>query len=262
MEKPSLEKLSSKRDPLVSPLRDDSPPYVRDDPSDDHKEMMRKRREIFLIFLFFAIFSALSYVEFSLGSLLTGLPFNDNILFFSIININIILILLMIFLIVRNVVKLVFESRRKVLGAKLRTKLVAAFVFLSLAPTVILFYVAWSFISRSVEMWVHVQVELALEGALSVSRNYYKVNAEDTLYYAKQIGQAIQRAGLLKLDQKEGLSEFLRLQQIAYGLDTISLMTKDSDNLKILFTSGKGTGGSTLPGGGRPQGCLEGEGEL
>ena len=122
------------------------------DPEAEEKERKRKRREIILIFCAFFLFIVLTAVEFSLGRIYTHLPFNDNILFFTIININILLILLMIFLIMRNVVKLIFERRRKFLGAKLRTKLVLAFVLLSLVPTAILFYVAWSFISRSIEM--------------------------------------------------------------------------------------------------------------
>ena len=123
-----------------------------------------------------------------------------------------------------NLVKLIFERRQRVLGAKLRIKLVAAFVLLSLVPTAILFYVAWNFISRSIEMWVHVQVENALEGALSVSESYYKGRAADTLYFAKQIGQAVQREGFLDKSQEDGLREFLRLQQIAFRLDMVLLI--------------------------------------
>jgi nitrogen fixation/metabolism regulation signal transduction histidine kinase len=55
-------------------------------------------------------------------------------------HINVILIILLIFLIIRNVVKLFYEHRRGIIGAKLRTKLVAAFVGLSLVPTIYCFY--------------------------------------------------------------------------------------------------------------------------
>ena len=180
----------------------------RTDSKVEEKEARRRRREIFFIFLILFVLIVLTSLEFSLGRFRTGLPFNDSILFFSIININIILILLLIFLILRNVVKLVFERRRRILGAHLRNKLVAAFVILSLVPTGILFYVAWSFISRSIEMWVHVQVERALEGSLAVARTYYKSQAEDTLFFAKQIKQAMNREGILRGGKKDNLREF------------------------------------------------------
>ena len=197
----------------------------------DEKEARRRRREIFFIFLILFVLIVLTSLEFSLGRFRTALPFNDSILFFSIININIILILLLIFLILRNVVKLVFERRRRILGAHLRNKLVAGFVILTLVPTGILFYVAWSFISRSIEMWVHVQVERALEGSLAVARTYYKSQAEDTLFFAKQIKQAIHREGILRGSQKDSLREFLRLEQVAYRLDAIYLVTPDQTML-------------------------------
>ncbi len=191
------------------------------------KEARRRRREIFSIFLIIFVLLILTTVEFSISSFRTALPFNDSILFFSMININIILILLLIFLILRNVVKLVFERRRRILGAHLRNKLVAAFVLLSLVPTGILFYVAWSFISRSIEMWVHVQVERALEGSLAVARTYYKSQAEDTLFFAKQISQTLKREGVLEEKKKDNLQEFLRLEQVAYRLDAIYLVAPD-----------------------------------
>jgi two-component system nitrogen regulation sensor histidine kinase NtrY len=199
----------------------------RTDSKVEEKEARRRRREIFFIFLILFVLIVLTSLEFSIGRFRTGLPFNDSILFFSIININIILILLLIFLILRNVVKLVFERRRRILGAHLRNKLVAAFVILSLVPTGILFYVAWSFISRSIEMWVHVQVERALEGSLAVARTYYKSQAEDTLFFAKQIKQAMNREGILRGGQKENLREFLRLEQVAYRLDAVYLIAPD-----------------------------------
>jgi two-component system nitrogen regulation sensor histidine kinase NtrY len=196
-------------------------------PRVDDKEARRRRREIFSIFLILFVLLLLTVLEFSLGRFRAPLPFNDSILFFSIININIILILLLIFLVLRNVVKLVFERRQRILGAQLRNKLVAAFVLLSLVPTGILFYVAWSFISRSIEMWVHVQVERALEGSLAVARTYYKSQAEDTLFFAKQIKQALHREGVLRQGERDSLKGLLRLEQVAYRLDAVYLVAPD-----------------------------------
>jgi two-component system nitrogen regulation sensor histidine kinase NtrY len=196
-------------------------------PRVDDKEARRRRREVFSIFLILFVLLLLTVLEFSLGRFRVPLPFNDSILFFSIININIILILLLIFLVLRNVVKLVFERRQRILGAQLRNKLVAAFVLLSLVPTAILFYVAWSFISRSIEMWVHVQVERALEGSLAVARAYYKSQAEDTLFFAKQIKQALNREGVLRKGDRDSLKGLLRLEQVAYRLDAVYLVAPD-----------------------------------
>ena len=126
------------------------------------------------------------------------IPVANNIIIFSLININIILILLLIFLVIRNLVKLIFERKRKVLGAKLRTKLVVAFVSLSLVPTILLFFVAVGFITNSVEHWFSAQVEQSLQGSLEVAQTYYRDFANNTVSSAQQISKSLSKQGILK----------------------------------------------------------------
>ena len=187
----------------------------------------RRRRELWIIAVLALLLVGLTALEAHLPQIRHRLPVTDNALFFAIININVILMLLMIFLILRNVVKLVFERKRKVLGSKLRTKLVVAFVLLSLIPTVLLFSVAWFFITRSIEMWVHVQVEQALEGALKVAQHYYKSTSDNALYFAKQLGHAIEKERLLDPDRSEALRRFVQLKQLEYNLDRVSVFSPE-----------------------------------
>ena len=201
------------------------------------RESSRRKREVLLIFLIFLFLAGLTSLELHLSRGRSDLPISEDILFFSIININIILILLLIFLILRNVVKLLLERRRSALGARLRTKLVAAFVLLSIVPTGLLFYVSWFFISRSIEMWVHGQADRALEGSLAVAQSYYKGLAEDTLYFARQISYEIQRGHLLDPKRQAGLQEFLRLKLLAFRMDRISLMDRNLEEVVVVSAS-------------------------
>jgi two-component system nitrogen regulation sensor histidine kinase NtrY len=75
------------------------------------------------------------------------LPVSTNIFVYGLTSINFILIILLLFLIIRNIVKLFYEHRRGIIGSKLRTKLVAAFVGLSTGPTILLFIFAINFLS-------------------------------------------------------------------------------------------------------------------
>ena len=201
------------------------------------RESSRRKREVLLIFLIFLFLAGLTSLELHLSRGRSDLPISEDILFFSIININIILILLLIFLILRNVVKLLLERRRSALGARLRTKLVAAFVLLSIVPTGLLFYVSWFFISRSIEMWVHGQADRALEGSLAVAQSYYKGLAEDTLYFARQISHEIQSDHLLDPKRQAGLQEFLRLKLLAFRMDRISLMDRNLEEVVVVSAS-------------------------
>ena len=108
----------------------------------DKQELKRRRRERVIIVITILLVLSLTFLESRLVGSGARLPFSSEVLIFGLINVNLILIILLIFLIVRNLVKLVFERRRGVLGSKLRSKLVAAFVSLSLIPTIVLFLVS------------------------------------------------------------------------------------------------------------------------
>jgi len=66
-------------------------------------------------------------------------PLSNNLLILILTNANILLLAAVVFMIARSLWKLSVERRSKVLGAKFRTKLVAAFVGLSFIPTILLF---------------------------------------------------------------------------------------------------------------------------
>ena len=55
----------------------------------------------------------------------------DSWMFIALLNINSIFMLIILFLVARNVVKLIMERRRKVFGAQIRTAL-SSFLFLFL----------------------------------------------------------------------------------------------------------------------------------
>src|SRR5512136_998416 len=157
----------------------------------------RRRNELLIIAATSIVIILLTAIEMRFPQMAGSIPFANNIIVFSLININIILILLLIFLVIRNLVKLIFERKRSVLGAKLRTKLVVAFISLSLVPTVLLFLVAVGFITNSVEHWFSAQVEQSLQGSLEVAQTYYRDFASDTISAAQQISKHLSKQGIL-----------------------------------------------------------------
>jgi two-component system nitrogen regulation sensor histidine kinase NtrY len=96
---------------------------VRNQKHIDHQELRRRKRERIIIVMTIVVIFVLTLLENRIFQKEAIVPVSNNILVFGLININIILILLLVFLIVRNVVKLIFERRHGVLGSKLRTKL-------------------------------------------------------------------------------------------------------------------------------------------
>lgn len=137
---------------------------------------LEKRKRIWLVILFclFAL-PILTLIErrvFNLGAI--PFPVSGNVLVFTVININVMLLLLMVFLALRNLVQMIFERRQNFVGTRLRTKLVVSFVSLSLVPTALLFSVSLQFVSSSMDYWFNTQVEQSLQESLSIAREVYE----------------------------------------------------------------------------------------
>ncbi len=178
-------------------------------PARGSQEARRRRREILLILLISATSGAMF---FAIRSALRGdlrVPGQSWIYLSLLINANVVLILLMLFLLIRNVVKLMLERRKGVLGAKLRSKLVVAFVALSLFPTGVLFISAVQVVSRSLDDWFDSKVEGSLESALEIAQVFYKDKAADARAFAERIAGEITDDELTAPGREEALAALL-----------------------------------------------------
>jgi two-component system nitrogen regulation sensor histidine kinase NtrY len=183
-------------------------------------ERRKRKREVFIIIGIALLVFGITYQMLHLPQLSSQVPVGSNIILFSIININLILLVLLIFLVVRNLVKLLFERKRRVLGTRLRTKLVVAFVTLSLVPTLLLFFTAVIFITRSVENWFNVQVESSLQGSLEVAQTYYRDLSRNTIHYSK----AVSRFAVREMEG-EVLTRFLERKRREYNLAWVGILS-------------------------------------
>jgi len=206
------------------------------------EEAKRRRREAWVIVVTALMVAAFAYFEVNLPDASTEQSLGNNIVFFLLININIILLMLLVFLVVRNLVKLVFERKRHILGSRLRVRLVLAFVGLSLVPTLILFVIAGGFVTRSFERWFDVQVESALQGSLEIGQTYYQNSANNALFYAKQLSRLITEEGLFDAQRIAELKQFVTRKQREYNLGTVELFTPDRQLLVVAFNNDVPTG--------------------
>lgn len=141
----------------------------------------RRSKERFWVILLFLLVIFFGFLEGWFFQLQPDLPLSGNILLFALINLNVILLLLLAYLVLRNIVKLLFERKRNLLGTKLKTRLVAAFVGLSLIPTLPLFWLATQFIFSSLEYWFSHRVEQSLVESVSFAKDYLEEEKKDFL---------------------------------------------------------------------------------
>ena len=154
-------------------------------------DVKRRRIEkiVFVVMLF--VFLALLVVEYMIFDFRSTFSLPYNLLYFMLLNVNVILIFLLLFLVFRNLAKLLFERRARILGSKLRTKLIVAFATFALVPTVAFFYVAVTFITNSMDRWFSIQVEGSLSESLEVAQAYYEAYEGSALFFSKQMAQGV-----------------------------------------------------------------------
>jgi two-component system nitrogen regulation sensor histidine kinase NtrY len=152
----------------------------------------------------------LTYVESHFLQFGSKLPIGSNVLIFALMNINVILLLLLVYLVTRNVVKLILDRKRDIFGHRLRTKLVLTFIALSLLPTIVLFGLASQFIFTSMEYWYNIQVEQSLKRSLVVGKSIYQGAIDSGFAASTQLGELITRDGLLAKGKREQLLKLIQ----------------------------------------------------
>jgi two-component system nitrogen regulation sensor histidine kinase NtrY len=199
-------------------------------------ESKRRRREVILIIVILFVVALLTFVETRTIRFGADIPVSNTILMFILININLLLLILLIFLVFRNLVKLLYDRRRKVMGAKLRTRLVAAFIVLTIVPTVVLFFFSINFITTSLEFWFNVPVEQALENSLRVgSRLYDRVEANNK-FYLERISYQVKSKDLLRPAKQKALAQYVQVVQREFNLDAVEVYRANTQRTTVALT--------------------------
>jgi len=193
----------------------------------ERQDLRRRRRERYIIaFLILVISILTTYLGIKVFDLGLDLPIANSILIFALIDINVILLLLLLFLTMRNLVKLLFERKKGIMGSKLRTKLVVAFVTLSLLPTIILFFVSVQFVSSSIEYWFNIPVERSLKNSLEVGQGYYSRITEDLLAFGNSLSRLITYQGYTLLSRTDEVDKLINEKRIEYHVAAIKVFSK------------------------------------
>jgi len=198
-------------------------------------EARRKKRELYIILAVVPLILLLTYFESHVASLGGGIPIATNIFIFGLININIILLILLIFLILRNMVKLFMERKSRVMGSRLRTKLVTSFVSLSIIPTFLLFFVVIGFINKSIDGWFGIKVEDSLKESLELAQNYYRDMNDRVSSASRSLALSASTEGLLADAEKTG--QYIEKRLIEGDYSTIEVYGQDGGRTHFAISS-------------------------
>lgn len=180
-------------------------------------ESKKRRRELIVVLIVAFSFILLTWFEVKLFSISQQLPFVHSIFFFGLVNFNIILLLLLLFLIFRNVVKVFVERQSKVFGSSLKAKLIAAFVAFSTVPTLLIFITSVFYINSSFDKWFSVKMASVLKSSLEVTNAYYFNAKKKNYHFAHQVADEIYK----KRGNENEIKKSLNYQRHIYSLDAL-----------------------------------------
>ena len=204
------------------------------------EQKKRKQRLIRVVIAFcLLLIPALAYLQRGLLGADFNLPVSSTILIFALININGLLLLLMVYLVLRNLVELIFERNQKIMGSRLRTRLVISFVSLSLVPTGILFVIALRFVSTSMDYWFNTNVDEALEAAHRLAQSTLQETGQQAEFTGRQL-VVLMESGALNIQDLPALERVLaRSLEIDLPGTPDSLVLLDSDRRELIAVRGQ-----------------------
>ena len=199
-------------------------------PEDEPKR--RKREGIIIVSIIFTVL-VLTFIETHVVNFSGAFPVSSTILMFILININLLLFLLLLFLVFRNLVKLYYDRKHRIMGAKLRTKLLLAFITLTLLPTIVLFFFAIHFMSTSIAFWFNAPVEQTLENSLKVGRELYAYIENNNKFYLERMVYQLKTRKLLDPMNTKELSNYLQVVQRSFNFQAVEIYSINSERLSF-----------------------------
>jgi two-component system nitrogen regulation sensor histidine kinase NtrY len=187
----------------------------------DPREAIKRRRERLAILILGVAFVVLTAIEIRLNRTSNALPLVNSIFFFGLLNINLIILMALVWLMSRNIGKLFLERRRQVLGARLKSKLVAAFLAFSLVPTAILFVISALYINSSFDKWFSIKVQNTLQASLEISKVFFRNSEELSFRFGEHVVSGLSpRQGAIQI------RDYLESQRSLLALDALEFYSE------------------------------------
>ncbi len=197
------------------------------------EDIRRRKREGVLIVVILVLVALLTFAETRVFDFGERIPVSNTILMFILININLLLLLLLIFLVFRNLVKLLYDRRRKVMGAFLRTRLVVAFICLTLVPTSVLFYFSLYFITSSLEFWFNIPIEQSLENSRWVGEQLYNRTENASRFFIERIAYQIDSRKLLDPGNRKALTNYVQVIQREFNFQGVEVYLRNAERISF-----------------------------
>jgi two-component system nitrogen regulation sensor histidine kinase NtrY len=201
-------------------------------------ERRKRRRELAVALVGTLVIIGIFIIEYNIAISTQDIPFGRHLLLFALTGLNILLLILVIFFIIRNLFKLLFERRRRILGSRLKTRLTLAFVALTLLPTIILFIASAGAVHTSIETWFSAQVDESMRYSLIVAQAFRNNVVREAQRTSAELSSTLSSSGSLRNFNKQELEKLLRSYRLEDDLASLQVHFADKP-LPVISTKNK-----------------------
>ena len=205
------------------------------------QEQHKKKRRLvhIVIAVCLLLIPLLVYEQHKLLSSNLPLKITDTILIFALININALLLLLMLYMVLRNLAELAFAQKHQLFGFRLRTKLVLSFLALSFLPTTLLFLFAFGSISATMDYWFNSKVEESLQASVNLAQSVFADNNKQIKFINMQLAALMEKklADPLDVGAVESLFRKMLVDGDNGAPDVIMLLNASQQEVFMLRSS-------------------------
>jgi len=151
-------------------------------------------------------FLTLIYYLIQRGRDLPSVLVTNKVLLFVLVYADALLILVILFVLARNMLRLWLERRQRALGARFKTKLVATYVGLSLVPVLLLFFYASELLQGSIERWFSSSLRSVLEQSSAVAQSLQREIGDRNYREALLVARRLSSVSLDDAESRAALS--------------------------------------------------------
>ncbi len=160
--------------------------------------------------------------------------FLASVLLYGLTVLNLTLILVLVFVLGRNLVRVLLERRRGVLGARLRMQLVLVFLLMAAAPSLLLIVVGSDLIQQTVDRWFNVDVERMLSSSQALGTALRGNVGGTTRIHARALARELEARGLLGGADQARLRRLVEVRARELDLDIVNVYDKQGELLAVM----------------------------
>ena len=160
--------------------------------------------------------------------------FLASALLFGLTVLNLSLLFVLVFVLGRNLVRMLMEWRRGVFGARFRVQLLLVFLLMAIAPSMLILLVGSDLIRQTVDRWFNVDVERMLVSSQSLGAALEASTLEASRVHARLLAREIEARGLLAATEQGRLRRAMEARARERELDLVNVYSSGREVVAVM----------------------------